>query len=227
MMQENLVEHPVRCGLVAIAGAVVALGGCTMTPYGGEGAVATGTVILNKSVPLETEHNQVIHIRKKVRDTEHDFKVLFGPYPPGERNVGRGQFVNPDPQWHTIGGFSVAWGWWPILVTNRVRAITEGTTVIVQAGESFDRVFLIDPQTNTNVRVEDAGNSGNFKNMTTQAYIQADGSAGSITLSDPTAIPTSGEICEFVKYVLELAGQAGADVPEWECNAAAGDAPGN
>ncbi len=214
----------VKARLAKISGVIglvlwAAAAGCQMTSYG-KGAVAPGTLVLNRHVPIETEHNQLVHVRKEVKDTDYDFRVLFGPYPPGERATGKGQFNNPDPEWFTYQGYSFAWGWWPVLTTARVKAITEGTTVVVQVGPSFDRVFLVNPGRDTSVRVEDAGNPNNFRTLTSESYVQASGSAGSITFTEPAPIPASGEICEFIAYVIELAQSAGYDGPDHTCGPA-------
>ncbi len=188
-----------------------------MTPYG-HGPVAPGTVVLNKGVPLETPHNQIVHIRRTFRGVDFDYKVAFGPYPGGKVTTGRGEFRNPDPEWHTYQGYAFAWGWYPVLTTSRTKNIAEGTTMIVQIGTNFERTFLVHSGRDSVVRVEDIENPNTHEEIeAVDGYIEATGTAGSVSLSSVQSIPTSGEICEFVKYVIDVARAAGYQGAAWNC----------
>lgn len=187
------------------------------------GTFATGTVVLNVGVPLETSHNTVVRTSKRVeqpggkgKTKHHRFSLLFGPNPPApgeEWGKGHGWIINSAPTWHVEEGYVYGIGWWPIITTNRVRAISEGTMLIVQVLPDKDRLFLLDPGKKTRVNVELNSDPSMNRWLTfdpNQRFIetiQGDENTG-LGLSEPTAIPDDEETQRFLNHVLSAAGTA-------------------
>lgn len=203
--------------------------GCAAPRVCRPGTIATGEVVLNTGVPVETEHNVVIRTSKLVKGAgprgeprHYRYSVLLGPNPPPPRSkppppgtswgIGRGWITNSAPTWHVDVGYTYAMGWWPVIATKRVRALTEGTTLIVQVLSDEDRLFLIDPKPDTRVRVELRSDPTEFRVLTydeNARYIEARDTLGGVELGDPTAIPNDEETQAFLKHVLGAAATAG------------------
>ncbi len=196
-----------RGALVAFC-ALATLAACRSRPAG---AVADGTLILNKGVPLRTEHNMVVHIRGQDAGHTHDYTVLFGAYPPGAGAYGEGKYVTSAPTWHTSGGYTYAIGWWPMIQTPRVMAASEGTIVVIWLDAAFDRVFLLEPARSTRLNLTTIEPVPDMAVLERESYIEATGPIGGpIDLTGPTPIPTSSAdpIRQFLDYVLGIVAAA-------------------
>lgn len=191
----------------AVALCALGLSGCGSIRFG-PGAAADGRLVLNRGVPLRTEHNMVVHIRGRDGGHEHDYAVLFGPYPPGPGASGEGMYVNSAPTWQSSGGYTYAIGWWPVIKTQRILAASEGTTIVVQIDAAFDRVFLLNPSRSTRLNIQTLASPPTNGVLAGEAYIQVTGPVGgALTLTGPTPIPTdpSDPIRQFLDYVLRAA----------------------
>jgi hypothetical protein len=213
------------------AGAALALllGACApSSPFlpspGPSRAVLDDGTVLNRTVPLETEHNRVVHVSGKAGRRTYRYDVLFGPYPPGQGAKGRGAFVTSEPTWQTWQGYTYAVGWWPIVKTNRVKAVTKGTTIVVQVGTTFDRVFLLKPARGSKVDVEAMltviqPSAPSPVTMTLEGYVQATDATGGISLSTYQPLPprpppgTPDEIWGFLNYVMANVDASGVASP--------------
>ncbi len=243
-------------GIAAAHGLALGMVGCVTSRH--EGAVGTGTRVLNKNVPWVTEHNELVHIRQEAREPnygnqpadgnkaadgkaadpkqegrepkyetrKYDYKVLFGPYPPGKGKEGSGQFEQSDPTWHVTEGYVFAWGWWPLIMTNIVIASSSSTVIVVEVNPGgFDRVYLLHPEGDTSVMVRDKDFPPTGPGVILSGgsvYVQANPEGGNVTYTEVRPIPTTAgdPVCEFIKYVIDQAQAAGYTGPDWECTAA-------
>lgn len=190
-------------GLVAILCAA-ALAGCqTARP----GAVSDGTLVLNRDVPLRTEHNLLVRIQGQGQHPNGDkrwcdYKVLFGPYPPGGGNFGEGHYINTEPTWVSAAGYTYAIGWWPPIRTRRLAAVSTSTEYIAQTDPNFDRIFLLSGGSALDIAtIPPSGTSTVLSAPNT--YMEATGPIGGpYVVTGPLPIPAVGPIRDFVDYVL-------------------------
>jgi hypothetical protein len=65
----------------------------------------------------------------------------------GLANAGTGMvsYKNDDPELQVHEGIGYAWGWRPLITTDRVTTITDGTKVLVQIDGAIHRVFMLSP----------------------------------------------------------------------------------
>ena len=199
--------------LAGVGGVACALGTAGCVSKQGEGAFSTGTIVLNKGVPLRTEHNMVLRIRKEDQGHPHNYAVVFGPYPAGSGPV-EGMYINTVPTWQTSGGYTFALGWWPAIKTPRVSAAASGTTLIAWTDGTTDRIFMLSPsRRSTRVTVETLTTPPQTVIIDREGYVEATQVGTSITLSGvkslPAATATGDPVRQFLDYVLGIADTAG------------------
>jgi hypothetical protein len=164
---------------------------------------------------LEIDDNTVLAVDKKgLFGWKNRYVVLAGPLPDGARPA-QVTFANSVPSVEIIEGFGYFLGTHPRAKTKRVIATGEGTEMIVQAGNTADRVFLLDSTGVTVVsRAVDPGDetAGQQKRLAeAMTFLEATREEDSpyYVLSDPKPIASDPSAKAFVEYVLEAAEHAG------------------
>lgn len=174
--------------------------GCSLRPQvkpsPESGAMTITSTLLNPGTPIETPHNLVLHAKEL---PDHNYHVLFGPYPPNDQTPARGQLRNSSPTFDLSVGWALLIGRWPLGTMRRISIGSVGTTIVMQVDGDIDRVYMLEGD--HPVRIALLNNEAIFKDITPGQYVEARPGEGGDVLSKPSEIPTKGPLAEFLAYV--------------------------
>lgn len=160
---------------------------------------------------IGTKHWLKIDVEQQIAEKHYKYTALFGPHRDTDETA-EGELKNSAPSFHVGMGWVYLIGHLPVGETKRVRAIADGTRMIIQYDSQgdADRVYLLEvsQKDGKGVTVRHKTDTSCVEKRLEVAgyYIET---VGTGCPQDPKKIDDDPKLRQFISGVLELADLAG------------------